>query len=155
MLTTLKSITAYEIPEMKGCYQIKHFSGDHLIGVKGMENEYPDKDAIGSYGVCDSPKQFMEDYGAILEDDPENKFVVFFTHVAKTPGKKDGWRWHKWGEYVGKGTPTTEYLDDEQEFDEGVYVYHFYRVNYCDENYNPDQQLATILQMIGELNSGN
>jgi hypothetical protein len=55
-----------------------------------------------------------------------------FTHVPKEPenaGRGGGWRWHKWGPYIGKGEPTTEYLDDEDGFADGVYVYHFYVVD--------------------------
>mgnify|MGYP000984510367 FL=1 len=44
-------------------------------------------------------------------------------------GKGGGWRWHKWGEYLGNGTPTCEHLDDEDEFNDGVYVYHMYIVD--------------------------
>ena len=28
-----------------------------------------------------------------------------------------GWRWHKWGEYIGKHNPQYEYLDHESGID--------------------------------------
>lgn len=88
-------------------------------------------DGLNSYGVCDSPAQFYTDFGKKLHEDPR-PLVVMFTHVTKDPdnrGVGGGWRWHKWGEYVGHGTPTTEYLDDEDEFDSGIYCYHVYIVD--------------------------
>lgn len=85
------------------------------------DQAYPDL-VINSYGVCDSPAQFLERYRAMLESD-DRTFVVGFTHVPKRPGA-GGWRWHKWGPYIGDGRPTREYLADESGFDDGVYCYH-------------------------------
>jgi hypothetical protein len=82
------------------------------------------------YGVCDSIEQFQQKYGKAL-DDCMFRVAVFFTHVAKdlaNAGRGRGWRWHKWGPYVGDGVPTREYLDDEPLFDDGVYTYHVYLV---------------------------
>lgn len=82
------------------------------------------------YGVCDTPQQFIHRYRNLLEKD-ERTFVVSFGHIAKDPsnaGEGGGWRWHKWGGYIGDGCPQCEYLDDEEGFDDGVYVYHVYQV---------------------------
>jgi len=38
-----------------------------------------------------------------------------------------GWRWHKWGEYIGTQNPQMEYIHDEPEI-EKVYVYHIYEL---------------------------
>lgn len=86
---------------------------------------------VHCYGVCDSPRQFLDLFEQTLEND-ERSFAVAFTHIQKDPnnkGKHDGWRWHKWGPYVGNGTPTTEYLDDEAGFAEGVWAYHIYQID--------------------------
>jgi hypothetical protein len=91
--------------------------------------EYPEFEEINCYGVCDTPQQFLEDYGKIIKED-ERTFMVTFAKVDKYPenkGNGGGWRWHKWGPYVGHGQPTTEYLDDESLFDDGIYVYHIYQ----------------------------
>jgi hypothetical protein len=42
--------------------------------------------------------------------------------------EESGWRWHKWGEYIGLGKPTREYLNDEPEFADGIYTYHIFEV---------------------------
>lgn len=80
------------------------------------------------YGVVDTPQQFIDRFAAALEAD-ERPFVVAFTHHPKCPGETGGWRWHKWGEYIGDGNPTCEYLDDEELFPNGVYTYHVYLVD--------------------------
>lgn len=95
------------------------------VGGLSFEKEYPDLGELGSYGVCDTPQQFITKYNDQLESD-DRKFVVGFAHISKDPsnaGKGGGWRWHKWGEYVGEGDPQCEYLDDEEGFENGVYVY--------------------------------
>lgn len=79
------------------------------------------------YGVCDSPQQFLAKDLAFLKDLDFN-YCVFFVHIQKHPGEKYGWRWHKWGSYIGEGTPQCEYLDDEPGFDDGVYTYSVYKV---------------------------
>lgn len=88
---------------------------------------------VPEFGVCDSVEQFHELHGRKLDADIL-PWCAFFVHVAKNPanaGQRGGWRWHKWGEYVGTGTPTREYLDDEPGFDDGVFTFHVY---YVDQN---------------------
>ena len=103
-----------------GVVVIPSFNFDILVFGRNkffeFEPEFP------SYGVCDSPEQFLEKYGDILSGDPRT-FAVGLTHVAKNPGEKCGWRWHKWGEYVGTGNPRHEYLADEDGFEDGVYCW--------------------------------
>lgn len=83
---------------------------------------------VPEFGVCDSPQQFLDRYGKVLEDD-QHLYAVFMVHVRKdTQDPKGGWRWHKWGEYVGTGEPTTEYLYDEPGFPDGVWTFHVYEV---------------------------
>lgn len=113
------------------------FNGNYVLwGSNGpYEQVYPrfagsELDLFGPYGVADSPEQFRERYGETLEKDPR-PLCVLFTHVFKYPenaGKGGGWRWHMWGEYIGKGTPQQEYLDDEEGFEDGVTTYHIYDV---------------------------
>jgi hypothetical protein len=86
---------------------------------------------IPSYGVVDSPEQFLDDYKKYLVDHADD-ICVAFVHIAKNPenrGKGGGWRWHKWGFYLGHGEPQYEYLDDEDGFDDGVYVFHVHKLS--------------------------
>lgn len=69
-------------------------------------------DAGSSYGTCDTPEQFMGRFREALDKDPRS-FVVSFMVVQKVPGSVGGWRWHKWGPYIGDKEPQHEYLADE------------------------------------------
>lgn len=51
---------------------------------------------------------------------PNHRFVIFFSPFENdhTNGyETQGWRWHKWGEYIGKHIPCYEYLSDEKGID--------------------------------------
>lgn len=114
----------------EGVLKIGHFGGDLLLfGKNDFDRSYPDIEGLPECcGVCDTPEQFLEDFKQVLEDS-DKVLAVTMTQVHKDPdnrGKGGGWRWHKWGPYVGKGEPTQEYLDDEDEFDAGVWIYHVY-----------------------------
>jgi hypothetical protein len=112
----------------RGVYEISHFSLGDLIPSALLKEKYPEDFPCASYGVCDSPGQFLGKFGGLLLAD-EKTFVVSMTHVSKKDQSPEGgWRWHKWGPYVGEGKPTCEYLYDEPGFDDGVYVYHVYEV---------------------------
>lgn len=50
------------------------------------------------------------------------RFCPIFNHHDGTSG---GWRWHKWGRYLGKHTPQCEYLDEETNIDY-VLLWHLY-----------------------------
>jgi len=115
------------------------FNGSWLVQDPSHSNkefeQFPELPDVGGnrfncYGVVDNPAQFEAKFGQTLKDDLRT-FVVCFTHVKKDPdnaGQGGGWRWHKWGPYEGDGTPTREYLDDEQGFLDGVWTYEVLQV---------------------------
>ncbi len=77
-----------------------------------------------TYGVADNIEQIKEYYKEEIKD-KENKFVIAVTPVyqnKENAGKCGGWRWHKWGPYIGKLNPQYEYLDDEDFGDDFKYV---------------------------------
>jgi hypothetical protein len=120
-----------------GVFVINHHNfGNTLDRPKELDcydTHYPQFEncIFGSYGVCDTPEQFLNKFRDTLESDCRT-FCVAFTHVAKDPenaGNGGGWRWHKWGEYIGTGQPTTEYLDDEEKFNDGIYTYHIEQID--------------------------
>lgn len=81
----------------------------------------------GAYGVCDSLENLLEEYPELLdESDGCRKFVVVMHRIDKSDQPDlGGWRWHKWGDYIGKQTPTCEYIYDEPII-ETVYCFHIY-----------------------------
>lgn len=128
----------------RGLYLCTHFNFNHYLPgprdawdpywvppfeVGGVPCESETKwEGVNAYGVCDSPEQFMEDVGKHL-DALEDEIVVSFTRLDKADEPPTGgWRWHKWGPYIGKQRRWREYLAEEPEI-ERVYVYHFFRRN--------------------------
>lgn len=114
---------------LPGCYITGDFNPDTYFWRSLVEDGKAHyRQWMGCYGVCDSPEQFIEKYGTRLEADPR-AFVVCFTPVRKQDQpKRDGWRWHKWGPYIGKKRPRHEYLADEGPSIEVVYCYHVLQV---------------------------
>lgn len=113
-----------------GLVEISHFSADHAFIVKKSNWDEEERFGCPFYGVADSTDQALEYAKKHLGDRPE-RFCVFVTHIVKdlsNAGRGGGWRWHKWGPYIGTGTPTMEYLDDEKEFADGVYVFHIHEL---------------------------
>jgi hypothetical protein len=114
----------------KGIYEIGHFSLNHCLIVK--YESYPniedlsDNVYFGEFGVCDNYKQILEQCPGLITSD--RKFIISVTPILKKEQSDwGGWRWHKWGEYIGNQKPTTEYIYDEPEI-EKVYVYHIYEL---------------------------
>lgn len=70
------------------------------------------------YGVCDSWEQIVEECPRLQAD--REPYVIRITPVVK--GDNGGWRWHKWGPYIGVHSPEYEYLDDEPAI-EKVYTF--------------------------------
>lgn len=80
-----------------------------------------------NYGVADNASQVLNYYDKLVEKHFEymndRKFVILLTPIFKEDQPKNGgWRWHKWGQYIGKYNPQCEYLYDEDGID---YVYVF------------------------------
>lgn len=83
-----------------------------------------------SYGVCDNYEQILERVEGINEyiEDPDNTYVIILYKVKKSAQPEEGgWRWHKWGSYIGDHEITSEYLYDEEDIDY-VYTFSIYRV---------------------------
>ena len=80
---------------------------------------------LNEYGVCDSPEQLLSYYD--FEADPR-RLVISFARLEKANEPPEGgWRWHKWGPYIGTQDPQCEHLADEPEI-EVVYTYHVYQL---------------------------
>lgn len=81
---------------------------------------------FSEYGVCDNYQQVLEKFPFLQTD--ENQYVVTVTVMKKChQPPQGGWRWHKWGEYIGTKNPQHEYLYDEDESIQEVFCYHIYK----------------------------
>ena len=111
----------------QGVYEIHHFSFDQICTTPLMHwKDLGDTLEYRDYGVCDHYTQILEQFPQLLTS--PRRFVVSVTPLEKSQqSPRGGWRWHKWGPYIGTQTPTTEYLYDEPEI-EKVYVFHVYEL---------------------------
>lgn len=81
--------------------------------------------SISCYGVCDNIQQII-DQCPELEADKDRQFMVAVTPIIKAEQPSSGgWRWHKWGPYIGEGDPQCEYIFNEPVIGD-VLVYHIY-----------------------------
>lgn len=76
------------------------------------------------YGVCDDPMQVVANWPCLLLDDLEH-FIAFNEVRRDEQPSSGGWRWHKWGSYIGEHETTQEYLYDEPDI-EKVYTFKIY-----------------------------
>lgn len=82
------------------------------------------------YGVADSLEQVVNFYNENKDGYFKGNHVIFCQKVIKNPNEPcSGWRWHKWGEYIGVQNPKCEYLNDEQKIDE-VITFSIYKILY-------------------------
>jgi hypothetical protein len=112
----------------EGMYQCGHWSIDQF-GLP-LKDRWGDNSSLGyavdTYGVCDYPEQVVERF-PILKTHP-GKFFISFVRIRRGEQPRDGgWRWHKWGTYIGEKSPQCEYLHDEPEIEE-VYTFSIYEV---------------------------
>lgn len=111
-----------------GVYSIGHFGCSRYPSPE-YESPEPeligvDEDYFGNYGVCDSIDNLLLKCPMLISS--ERKFVITLTSVKKeNQPPEGGWRWHKWGEYIGEMSPQCEYLHDEPSIKE-VFCYHVY-----------------------------
>lgn len=105
----------------EGIYEVFHFGGTSFLESYA---HYPTGLSVGPYGVADNIQQILDNVPEL--QDPNRKFTVAVTRVVrKDQAKTGGWRWHKWGEYIGDFKPQHEYLYDEEGIEE-VLVFHIY-----------------------------
>jgi hypothetical protein len=100
------------------------------------DNKYWDEELLGkddfvsSYGVADNIDQIKEYYNHQIED-LNNKYFIAISPIFQEKehaGEDGGWRWHKWGPYIGTKEPKCEYLYDEPEIDK-VVIFELYEIS--------------------------
>lgn len=88
---------------------------DNIAFNFSKEEFLEDIEDVYIYGVADNIAQIKE-YAKEYINDLNKKYIISMTPVFQDKGNKgqyDGWRWHKWGPYIGELNPQCEYLDDE------------------------------------------
>jgi hypothetical protein len=113
-----------------GVFLINHFGSSDLLKCWEHRPEFPDLDTDegsvyrGAVGVCDNADQVLRHYPEL--EASERQFIVTLTAVNRdTQPRSGGWRWYKWGAYIGTQNPENDYLYDDTHIDR-VYVFHIY-----------------------------
>lgn len=99
-----------------------------LKGIESVEERIKYTRNCWFYGVADNAEQVVEFYNR-NEDGvfSGNHVIVFFDVYRDKRFPFSGWRWHKWGPYIGTKKPSKEYLNDEPEIDH-VICFNIYKV---------------------------
>jgi len=108
----------YESP-VPGVYLVGPNGRKALDGVVDREREIaePFRRDGRFHGVADDVAQVIAHVDAEALGFP---CCLVLTPVARRFEKPDGWRWRKFGPYIGTRTPRAEYLADEPEIEEIV-----------------------------------
>ena len=113
-----------------GIFLISHFGSSDLLKDWEHYPEFPDIDTDegaqyrGSRGVCDNVDQVLKRYPEL--EASERQFIVTLTAIERgRQPASGGWRWSKWGAYIGTQNPQHEYLYDDRHIDK-VYVFNIY-----------------------------
>ena len=115
--------------EFKGVY-IGDLNSDYVIeyltDFKAVEN-YDSTIYWESYGVADNASQVLDYYDSLCREYSDyvkgKEFIIILTPIFKdSQPSNGGWRWCKWGQYIGKFESRCEYLYDEVGID---FVYCF------------------------------
>lgn len=114
------------------CSQLEHYIG--YLNEKITDNNefhFCDKYGLRCYGVADNASQVIEHFKAI-ESERGIDFgdcVICLRPIRKDQQPSDGgWRWHKWGEYIGVKEPQCEYIYDEDDSIKFVWCFHLYSI---------------------------
>jgi hypothetical protein len=100
----------------------RHEDTEKFIVETVMDPNTPD-----DFGVCDHWTQITEKWPVIV-DDYEHRYIIALVEIRRDDQEASGgWRWHKWGTYLGTQNPTHEYLYDDTHIDV-VYTYHIYEI---------------------------
>jgi hypothetical protein len=112
----------------EGMYLCTHWNFDDIAEVRQPWRESPPVFNLfdfNEFGVCDTPEQAVQKLN--LREIPQRACVSFVRIRRDEQPCEGGWRWHKWGAYIGDREPQCEYLHDEPEIEE-VYTFHVYEV---------------------------
>lgn len=104
---------------------LSNLNWDHTVDMFSkykLLHDYDDKSNLGPfyrYGVADTLAQIKDQYRRFWESD--RTFFLRLTTMRRHEQSEDGgWRWHKWGQYIGTKNPQCEYLYDEPEINRAV-----------------------------------
>lgn len=95
--------------------------------VSGKVDDYPEfEDETSYHGVSDDIAQILANH-PVLQEEGRKFYIQVRPIYRKNQPERDGWRWCKWGPYIGDKNPTADYLYDCTDIDY-VLCYHIYEL---------------------------
>lgn len=88
-------------------------------------------EVITPYGVADNATQVVEyfkDFEKRNNIDLGDCVICMHPIVKEFQPDEGGWRWHKWGRYIGVKDPQCEYIKEENDSIKMVWCFHIYFV---------------------------
>lgn len=112
--------------------EFEEFKDDNNIPFKQSYELFAPHYEKSQYGVADNVEQLKEYFKEEIEDQ-NRKYFIALTPVFQEPenkGRGGGWRWYKWGPYIGTLPRECEYLDDEDFGPDFEYIicFHIYEI---------------------------
>ena len=102
--------------------------GNTIANKKDSDFDFGNDEYLSAGGFCDTIEQVKTKFKQWFED-PLLNFCVAFTKVSKSTQPEDGgWRWSKWGPYIGEKNPQFEYIYDEDDDIQEVFCYQIYHL---------------------------
>ncbi len=137
---TSRLLLGFEKGDIPGMYVEVNFRFDEFVEYPDYRPSYEDEFKLFAphykkeqFGVADNVQQVLDYFFEECQDLDKNYFILMMPvkQNKENKGKGGGWRWHKWGEYIGKLPRKYEYLDDEdfdnvEEFPGYVICFHIY-----------------------------
>ena len=78
------------------------------------------------HGVSDNVAQIKKKFKNALRSDEQ--YIITVNEIRKSEQSENGgWRWNKWGEYIGTQNSKCEYIADGPEI-ESVFCFHIHKV---------------------------
>lgn len=113
---------------MEGIYQSFWFNFElEFRGTQVWERDYPSIEGFEPIGVCDTPEQLFELLPMSVKAGEKNYAISMVQIRRAEQPPQGGWRWHKWGAYIGCQKPEHEYLFHDTHID-AVWTFHIYEL---------------------------
>ena len=109
----------------EGVAIISHFGSSDFL--RATHDAYPLRldSEYNCYGVCDSIDDILKAIPLLVDSLDREFFITLKPILRENESSEGGWRWHKWGDYIGTQNPEHEYIYDDKHIDK-VYCYHIY-----------------------------
>lgn len=132
MLSNIELFASVYTTYEPGVYEFRDFQSYNFVG-RPKQYYYESDDGFewSISGVCDNYNQVKEVYDELLSNETKKYIIVLYKFQQKFEPVRWGWRWKKFGNYIGKHNIQHKYLYDEDLSDinqDYIYCFRILRV---------------------------